>query len=189
MVKRIPVPPGTRDAIMSVGLMGAKGILDVDGLTIELVPVGKSPTTNLIVNGDFELGDPAPAYWIVNNDAQRIFPGHDSQAAIELARSGSRVLTGLSLPVDGLGSLEISAVCRVPRACGAGEGPRAIFFFVDDFGRPVAGTETGVLAFEWGGSFDWRKEANEVRVPPGATARSSSSRKATPSAGFRSTTW
>ena len=25
VVKRIPVPPGTRDAIMSLGLMGAKG--------------------------------------------------------------------------------------------------------------------------------------------------------------------
>ena len=112
VVKRIAVPPGTRDAIMSVGLMGAKGILGIDGLTIDLVPLGESPTTNLIVNGDFELGDPAPAYWIVNNEAQRVFPGHGSQAAIELARSGSRVLTGLSLPVDGLGSLEITVFAR-----------------------------------------------------------------------------
>ena len=94
VVKRFPVPPGTRDAIMSVGLLGAKGMLDIDGLTIDLVPVGKSPTTNLIVNGEFELGDPAPAYWIVNNEAQRVFPGHQSQAAIELARSGSRRADG-----------------------------------------------------------------------------------------------
>jgi hypothetical protein len=167
VVKRIPVPPGTRDAIMSVGLMGAKGTLDVDGLTIELVPVGKSATTNLVVNGEFELGDPAPAYWIVNNDAQRVFPGHESQAAIELARSGSRVLTGLSLPVDGLGALEISAYARGQGLRGGG-GAAAIFFFVDPNGRPIAGTETGVLAFEWGGSFEWRKEVNEIRVPPGA---------------------
>ena len=43
---------------MSVGLLGATGILDVDGLTIDLVPVGGGRTTNLVVNGDFELGDP-----------------------------------------------------------------------------------------------------------------------------------
>jgi len=168
VVKRIAVPPGTRDAIMSVGLMGAKGILDIDGLTIDLVPVGESPTTNLIVNGDFELGDPAPAYWIVNNEAQRVFPGHRSQAAIELARSGSRVLTGLSLPVDGLGSLAISMFARGQGLRGGG-GADAFFFFLDNFGRPIAGFEAGVPAFEWAGSFEWRKEVNEVRVPPGAT--------------------
>jgi len=168
VAKRIAVPPGTRDAIMSVGLMGAKGILDIDGLTIDLVPVGEQPTTNLIVNGDFELGDPAPAYWIVNNDAQRIFPGRRSRAAIELARSGSRVLTGLSLPVDALGSLEITVFARGQGLRGGG-GADALFFFLDNLGRPIAGTETGVAAFEWAGSFEWRKEVAEVRVPPGAT--------------------
>ncbi len=40
VAKRIPVPPGTKDAIMSVGLMGATGTLDFDGLTVDLVPVG-----------------------------------------------------------------------------------------------------------------------------------------------------
>ncbi len=169
VVKRIAVPPGTRDAIMSVGLMGAKGILDIDGLTIDLVPVGESPTTNLVVNGDFELGDPAPAYWIVNNEAQRVFPGHQSPAAIELARPGSRVLTGLSLPDDGLGSLAISVFARGQGLRGGGGGADAFFFFLDNLGRPIAGLEGGIQAFAWAGSFDWRKEVNEVRVPPGAT--------------------
>ena len=54
---------------MSLGLMGAKGSMDFDGLTIDLVPVGGQATTNLVTNGDFELGDPAPAFWIINNDA------------------------------------------------------------------------------------------------------------------------
>ena len=36
VAKRIPVPPGTKDAIMSVGLMGATGTLDFDGLTVDL---------------------------------------------------------------------------------------------------------------------------------------------------------
>ena len=38
VAKRIPVPPGTHDAIMSVGLLGATGVLEVDGLTIDLIP-------------------------------------------------------------------------------------------------------------------------------------------------------
>ena len=166
MVKRIPVPPGTRDAIMSVGLLGAKGILDVDGLTVELVPVGEAATTNLVVNGDFELGDPAPAYWIVNNDAYRVFPGHSSGAAVELGRSDSRVLTGLALPVDGLGALELSLFAEGKNLRGSG-GAGAGFFFLDDLGRPIPGTDI-VLRFGWAGSFDWRKEVAEVRVPPGA---------------------
>ena len=45
VVKRIAVPPGTKDAIMSVGLMGATGILDVDGLTVELIEVGDAAST------------------------------------------------------------------------------------------------------------------------------------------------
>ena len=75
MVKRIAVPPGTKDAIMSVGLMGATGILDVDGLTVELIDVEASASTNLVVNGDFELGDPAPYCWVTEKDAKRVFPG------------------------------------------------------------------------------------------------------------------
>ncbi len=75
VVKQIAVPPGTRDAIMSVGLMGATGILDIDGLTVELVPLGGEPTTNLVVNGGFELGDPAPtAGWSTEVPAAS-FPG------------------------------------------------------------------------------------------------------------------
>ena len=42
VAKRIPIPPGTKDAIMSLGLLGATGTLDVDGLTVDLVPVGGS---------------------------------------------------------------------------------------------------------------------------------------------------
>ncbi len=40
VARRMAVPPGTKDAIMTVGLMGATGTLDIDGLTIDLVPVG-----------------------------------------------------------------------------------------------------------------------------------------------------
>ena len=76
VAKRIPVPPGTKDAIMSVGLMGATGTLDFDGLTVDLIPVGGEDSTNLVVNGGFELGDPGPASWVAEGDARRVFPGN-----------------------------------------------------------------------------------------------------------------
>src|SRR5262249_53409038 len=112
VVKRIAVPPGTRDAIMSVGLMGATGTLDLDGITFELVPVGGVETTNLVVNGDFELGDPAPASWLVERDARRVFPGFESPAALELTRGRSRALAGLAIPIEPFPELEVSIAAR-----------------------------------------------------------------------------
>jgi hypothetical protein len=168
VVKRIAVPPGTRDAIMSVGLLGAAGVLDIDGLTIDPIPVGEEAITNLVVNGDFELGDPLPAYWIVNNEVRRVFPGHDSPAAVEFSRSGARLLTGLALPVDGLGSLEVSLWAR-GQGMRASGGAAAALFFLDEFGQPLAGLESGVMTFTWSGSFGWRNERNLIRVPGGAS--------------------
>jgi hypothetical protein len=184
VAKRIPVPPATRDAIMSLGLLGAKGIMDFDGLTIDLVPREEVPTTNLVVNGDFELGDPAPACWIVNNEAHRAFPGHRSQAAVELGRYGARILTGLALPVDGLGALEVSAFVEAKSLRGSG-GAAAACFFLDDFGQPIAGFDKGVMVFEWAGSFDWRRDVAEVRVPPGARRAVIQFEKADPQGAIR----
>ena len=59
VVKRIPVPPRTLDAIMTVGLLGATGTLDVDGFGTQLIPRGGEETTNLIRNSGFELGENA----------------------------------------------------------------------------------------------------------------------------------
>src|SRR5262249_44663149 len=111
VVKRIPVPPGARDAIMSTGLMGATGTLDVDGLTVEVVPPGGAPTTNLIVNGDFELGDPAPAHWTAK-DARRVSPGNGSAVGLELAHSRAFAMAGVALPVDRFEALDLSVTAR-----------------------------------------------------------------------------
>jgi len=167
VAKRIAVPPGTRDAIMSVGLMGAAGRLDVDGLTFELVPRRTNSTTNLVVNGDFELGDPAPSYWVVNGEAARTSPGRESDSAVELARSGARVLTGLALPVEGFEALELSLMARGQNLRGSG-GAAAGFYFLDAMGEPLGGRRGSGQAFLWSGSFDWRAQRSVVPVPRGA---------------------
>ena len=168
VAKRIPVPPDARDAIMSVGLLGATGILDIDGLTVELVPGGEAATTNLVVNGDFELGDPAPAYWIVNNDAHRVFPGHRSGAALELAQVGA-ARPDRPGPA-GRRPGERSALALGPRP---GPARRAA-----GRQRPSSSSTTSASRsraprrasgrFGWAGTFDWRTDQAVVAVPPRA---------------------
>ena len=167
VAKRIPVPPGTRDAIMSVGLLGATGVLDVDGVTFELVPVGGSATTNLVKNHDFELGDPDPTGWIVDGGARRASPGLRSPSALELAPSGARAMTPLALPVQGFGSLAVRLRVKAAGLRGGG-GAGAQLFFLDEEGRPLPGMGNGVTLFIWGETFDWQADEKVVPVPEGA---------------------
>jgi hypothetical protein len=166
LVKRIPVPHGTKDAIMSTGLMGATGTLDVDGLSVELVPVGGIPTTNLIVNGDFELGDPAPAYWTVK-EARRVFPGKDSPAALELAHARSIAMAGVTLPSNRPEALDVSITARCLGLRGS-DGATAKLFFLDRFGRTIRppGQEVGEPVLTWSGSSGWQTAEARVAVPP-----------------------
>lgn len=164
VVKRISVPPGARDAIMSVGLLGATGVLDIDGLTVELVPRGGAATTNLARNPGFELGDPDPHGWSAQNGARRAFPGFQSPACLELANPESRCLTTLALPVESFAELAISVRVRGQGLRGAG-GATAAVFFVDEDGRQVA---PGAPAFRWSGTFAWREDSTRIPVPRGS---------------------
>ena len=169
VVKRMAVPPGTKDAIMTVGLLGAMGTLDVDGLTVDLVPVGGEETTNLIVNGGFELGDPAPDYWVLEKGAHRTFPGNGSSAALELSKAGSRAMAGVALPIDRFDALEVSMAVRCAGLRGA-DGAVASLFFLDESGRPVQGQQASGPIVRWSGSFNWRSmDPVRVPVPPRAT--------------------
>ena len=172
VAKRIPVPPETRDAIMTVGLLGATGVLDVDGLTVDLVAVEGVETTNLLKNPDFELGDPDAAGWISDNGARRGFPGFESNTALELAKSGARSMTGLAVPVDTFGSLVLSLKVKGIGLRGSG-GAAGALFFVNEDGRvladPASGKAVGVSAFRWAGTFDWREERVVLPVTPGAS--------------------
>ena len=164
VVKRIPIPSGTKEAIMSIGLMGSTGILDIDGLTFKLIEVGPTTSANLIVNGDFELGDPAPYCWAVERDAKRVFPGFNSSAAAELRQGKSLLMAGLATEVAALQGLDISIAVRASGLRGSG-GAGATIFFLDETGRPLPGRE---FLLTWSDSFDWRVERAFVRVPPGA---------------------
>jgi len=168
VARRMAIPPTTRDAILSTGLIGATGVLEVDDLTIDLIPVGAESNPSLVTNGDFELGDPAPAGWIAENGTRRAFPGHRSQAAVELTRAGSRLLTGIGTPVDGLVSLRVSLNARGRDLRGADASTGGIFF-LDDDGRTLPGPTGSVPLFRFGGNGDWAAEEALVTVPAGAT--------------------
>lgn len=151
--RRVSVPPETREGILTIGLLGATGTLDFDELTLETTPIGGEATTNLVRNGDLELGDPAPAGWVLEGSARRVSPGHRSSASVELARSGARASVACGGPLDNFSSVEVSLAARASGLRGA--GGLATAFFVDEQGDPVA---AGVRLFHFTGSFEWRTE-------------------------------
>ncbi len=169
VVKRLAVPPTTKDAIMTVGLLGATGTLDVNGLTVDLVPKGGVETTNLIVNGDFELGDQAPEFWIVEKGARRVVPTNGTSATLELSRARSRAKAVVAIPINRFEALEVSMAVSAQGLRGA-EGAGAAMYFLDDSGRTLPGQEQGTTIVRWSGTFPWRTiEPVRVPIPSGAT--------------------
>lgn len=164
---RIPVPSSTRDAILTVGLLGATGRLEVDGLTIELIPRGGVETNNLVLNGGFELGEVEPDHWSVEGPVRRVPEGRDSDMALEFTRSGGRAQVGLSLPVSRFEDLEIRLAARGSGLRATG-GARAGLFFLDESGHLLPGTLGSLPLTRWGGSFAWAERRVPVRVPPNA---------------------
>ena len=167
VAKRFPIPPDTRLAILSVGLLGATGVLEVDNLTIDLIPVGGKATSNLVLNGDFELGDPGPTYWLLDRAARRVSPGNRSQSSIELKANGARVYAGVALPVQGLGALEVSVTSKA-KDLGAVNGVLGALFFLDNDGRPLPGLEGGVPALNFVGTSNWQNSRASVDIPQAA---------------------
>ncbi|MHC5538163.1 hypothetical protein ACYOEI_08035, partial [Singulisphaera rosea] len=165
--KRIPVPPGTRDAIMSVGLLGATGTLEMDGISFELIPVGGKSVTNLVNNPGFELGDPTPTLWSAENGARRVFPGFGSTTALELVKSGARVLTGIAVPVEPFNALSVSVMVQGKGLRGSG-GAMGKVFFLDADGGAIPSARGNQPDFRWNGTFDWQADRAQVPVPEGA---------------------
>ncbi len=167
MAKRLDVPPGTRDAIMTVGLLGATGTLEVDELTINAIPVGGRATTNLLRNGDAELGDPAPVSWVLEGSAHRVSPGHKSAACIDLVRANARASIPVAAPLDRLETIDLTFVVKANGLKANGAVLTA--FPVDDLGQPLADFKNGIRLHRWGGTFEWRQERARVTVPRDAS--------------------
>lgn len=166
--RRIPVPPATRDAIMTVGLLGATGTLDIDGLTIVQVPRAATSTTNLVVNGDLEFGGAKPDHWIVESGAVRDSPGNQSEAALRLSGSGAKALAILAVPIRGAAGLRVSLFAAGQDLKASG-GAQAGLYFLDAIGQPLPGNAGSARLFRWAATFDWREASGTVRVPPGAS--------------------
>ncbi|HEX8201037.1 MAG TPA: hypothetical protein VF590_11150, partial [Isosphaeraceae bacterium] len=168
VARRIAVPATTRDAILTLGLLGATGTLEVDGLTIATVPRGGVETTNLVLNGDIEWGDPRPSSWLLEGKARRVHPGHRSDSALELTRAGARALLRLSAPPRRFERLSLT-LAAAGASLRTGGGAVADLFFLDEDGRPLPGAAGRARVGHWVGSFDWRREPPVVvDVPEGA---------------------
>ena len=167
VAKRIAVPPTARDAIISVGLLGATGLMEIDGMTIDGINRGGEATQNMLLNGDFELGDPDPPGWELDKGARRAFGVNQSASSLEMSAAGSRAMNDLSINVDRLPALELILMARATGLRGAGGGTASLFF-LDADGKPLPGFQQGMPLFRWSGSFDWRVERTVVQVPIGA---------------------
>jgi hypothetical protein len=165
--RRLPVPAQSRDGIMTVGLIGATGVLDVDGFTLELVPLGGVTTDNLILNGGLELANPGPAYWAITGGTRLAFPGFESDSALELGRAGARAQAALAVPVRRLDALDVRLRARSSGLRGAG-GATATLFFLDEYGRGLSGSAGSAFLFRFAGTTSWEAASTQVRVPAGA---------------------
>ncbi|MFM7319473.1 MAG: hypothetical protein ACKO5E_21205 [bacterium] len=166
--KTLPVKPQTRDAIMTVGLMGATGVFLIDRLELELIPREASPETNLLLNSGFEQGDLKPDHWVIEGSARRVMGGQKSFAALELGRGTGRALIGLGRMLEGINRLKISLIAKSQglRSAGVG-GVVGVLFFVDERGSTVLNRQAQV-PFRFSGTGNWSDKEATIEVPAGA---------------------
>ena len=162
--KRINVPATCRDVILSVGLMGATGVLSIDGMRIDLVARGGVGTTNLVLNGDAEIGVRDADFWHLNEGARRVSPGRQSGGSIELSHSRAETQIALGGSLAGLSGLSIACQAKGTGLRGSGGGV-ANLFFLDPAGKELPGT---ARLFRFSGTFAWQEFRAEARVPTGA---------------------
>ena len=167
VARKINVPPQSRDALMTLGLLGATGTLDVDGLTITLIPVGSAPTDELMLNGGLELANPTPTYWSLTGGARLVFPGADSDTALELGRAGARAQLAVAVPIRRIDTLQIRLQAKLSGLRGSGGGT-ANLYFLDEVGRGLPGATGSAALFRFSGSAGWKEFLAKVRVPAGA---------------------
>jgi len=166
-VERIAVPPATRDALMTVGLLGATGRLEVDGLTIKTIPAGGARRSNLVLNGGFEDGGLVPSHWTVDGAAERIHPGRDSISGLMLSQAGDRAFIPLGAPLEGVERLFVTIAARGEGLRGGGGAQGGVYFFDAD-GDSLPGDAGARPVVRWSGRFPWTVERGFAAVPEGA---------------------
>lgn len=167
VARRIVVPPRSRHAIVTIGLMGATGTLEIDDLTIAPVPRAPARVENLVLNGDLEWGDPAPSFWETDPGASRVSPGHESDAALELGPARASATIGLGVPVRRFNRLNVQLSARAQGLRGT-VGAFAELVYLDDRARLLPGGRGQAILFRWTGSAPWKIQQVRVDVPEGA---------------------
>lgn len=166
--KILPIHPETVDGIMTVGLMGATGRFEIDGMEMQLLPRQVLLVDNLVPNPEFEFGDHKPDSWSIEGTAHRVSEGYRSPTAAELGRGMGRLLTGLGRRVDDIQALKVSLMARgVALRTGGGGGAVASLYFVDERGRAIANRASQAF-LRFGGSFAWTFREATLEVPAGA---------------------
>ena len=141
-------------------MLGSTGTLDLDGLTIDEVPRGDRTSTNLVLNSDFELGDPDPSFWVVEGGARRAFPGFRSDSAVELTRSGAKALGGLGVPAGRLAGVEVRLkVCSTTSFGFANAATKLTMKFALTFQSAYASSSFRTLVAVTVGGGRWRRNA------------------------------
>lgn len=168
VAKVLPVKPSARDAIMTVGLMGATGSLEIDSMELTLIPREVKPVENLIPNPDLDLGDMKPDHWLIEGSARRSSPGYESSSCLELGRGTGRALVGLGRKVDDLRRLKLSLIAKPQGVKSGGNGGVvAGVFFVDDRGATVL-KDGPPFVLKFGGTSQWTQREVHVDVPADA---------------------
>lgn len=162
----LPVQPTTLDAIMTVGLIGATGQMDVDRLTLELIPRDLPATTDLTPNGDFALGDIKPESWSVDGAVRRTTDSDSGKTALEFGRGRGRALVGLGRTVEDLDTLNVAVKIKSQGLRSTNAAAVSLYFTDERGGTIVDRTTEGVI--RWGGSRAGSELRATVRVPIGA---------------------
>lgn len=162
----LPVKPTTLDAIMTLGLLGSTGTMEIDRMTLELIPRDLPSTENLVPNGDFALGDLKPDNWSLDGNVRRVVDREPFAPSIEFGRGKGRALAGLGRSVADLESLAVVASHRAQGLRSAG-GAAISLYFVDERGATIVDRASqGLIRFARTGSS--KDNRATVQVPAGA---------------------
>lgn len=162
----LPVKPTTLDAIMTLGLLGGTGRIEIDRMTLEFIPRERPTTVNLVPNGDFLLGDTRPDGWSIEGNTRRVSVPDPFAVALEMGRGRGRALTGLGKMVEDLDTLTITAKTRSQGLRTSG-GAAISLHFVDERGTAIVDRANQAL-IRIGGSSASKESRATARVPSGA---------------------